>query len=137
MMIMNISRKQVATVSPEDPIAVAARRMDELSTDVVFVTVEGRPLGMVTARDIAVAVAGRGTDPQAPAREIMTGTVAVEEEDYIFTAEQTMSERRVRYLPVVDSLGRLTGLVSYEDVLLHEFADETERGEQERGERAR
>jgi hypothetical protein len=25
MMLMNISRKQVATVSPEDPIAVAAR----------------------------------------------------------------------------------------------------------------
>jgi CBS-domain-containing membrane protein len=59
---------------------------------------------------------------------IMTrNTLAVEEEDYIFTAEQYMSERRVRYLPVVDSSGRLTGLVTYEDLLLHMTSERLER----------
>jgi signal-transduction protein with cAMP-binding, CBS, and nucleotidyltransferase domain len=128
MMIMNIVRRQVAPGAPEDTISLAARRMDELSTDVIFVTVEGRPIGMVTSRDIAIAVAVRGSDPQAPVREIMTrNTLAVEEEDYIFTAEQYMSERRVRYLPVVDSSGRLTGLVTYEDLLLHMTSERLER----------
>ena len=129
MMIMNIVRRQVATVAPEDTISVAAQRLDDLDTDVVFVAVEGRPLGLLTGRDIALAVAARGIDRRAPVSEIMTPhTLAVEEEDYIFTAEQYMTERRVRHLPVVDSLGRMTGMVTYEDLLLHVASERLDGG---------
>ena len=128
MMIAEIARKRVASVAPDETIAAAARRLEEQDTDVLVVTVEQRPCGLVTARQIVLAVAGRGVAPDTPIRDIMThDTLAVEEEDFIFTAEQYMTDRRVRQLPVVDSLGRLSGLVTYEDLLLHMASERLER----------
>ncbi len=77
--------------------------------------------GVVTDRDICIAL---GT------RNQIAGEVRIEEiaqrkvfacnpEDDVHMALQTMREGHVRRLPVVDREGKLAGVVSMDDILLH------------------
>ena len=82
---------------------------------------EHRVSGVITDRDICVAL---GT------RNQLAGEVRVEEivqrkvyscgpEDDIHVALQSMREGHVRRLPVVEGDGKLAGVVSMDDILLH------------------
>lgn len=76
------------------------------------------PIGVITDRDIVVAVVATGADPQmARLADVMTKPVATctEDED-LFSAIETMRERGVRRLPVVNSKGGLAGMVTADDI---------------------
>ncbi|WP_317205095.1 CBS domain-containing protein [Janthinobacterium sp.] len=83
------------------------------------------PVGILTDRDIVVSVIALGLDPASllvgdvMTEELMT---AAEEEDVYETIER-MRFKRIRRLPVVNSLGGLSGIVSADD-LLEFLADE-------------
>jgi CBS domain-containing protein len=82
---------------------------------------EGRVIGVITDRDICVAL---GT------RNRLAGDIKVAEamsrkvysclpEDDIHVALRTMRQGRVRRLPVIAKDGALVGVVSIDDVLVH------------------
>jgi CBS domain-containing protein len=77
----------------------------------------GRPVGILSERDI-VRTAAR--DEQIFGRavgELMTRDVVVGvPHDDVKTVGHTMTERRIRHLPVMDK-GRLVGIVSIGDVV--------------------
>jgi CBS domain-containing protein len=106
---------------PGDTVQEAARLMK--SEDVGPIPVvddrEGRKLvGMITDRDIAVNVVAEGLDPKTTKVEaVMTrDLVTVGPDDDVQKAFDLMSERQVRRLPVVESDGRIVGIIAQADV---------------------
>jgi signal-transduction protein with cAMP-binding, CBS, and nucleotidyltransferase domain len=76
---------------------------------------------VVTDRDICIAL---GEGNRLPA-DIVAGEIATKKvfccqaNDHIRTALRTMGEAKVRRLPVVDIEGKLKGVLSMDDVVLH------------------
>jgi CBS domain-containing protein len=73
--------------------------------------------GMVTDRDLALRVLGRGQGPETPVREAMTRNVSsVKQDDDLDAIEHVMSGQQVRRVPVVDDQGRVLGIVAQADL---------------------
>jgi CBS domain-containing protein len=118
MKLNDLFTRNVVTAGPDEALAGVARRMQDHNVGTVVIVEAGRPVGIITDRDLALALGARGLSPQAPAREVMTRHVlAVPEDTGVFTATRFIQERKVRRLPVVDREDRLVGLVSLDDLL--------------------
>jgi CBS domain-containing protein len=78
-------------------------------------------VGVVTDRDICIALGTRNRLPgEITVGEVTTGKVyACKPDDDIRTALQTMAEMKVRRLPVINMAGKLEGILSMDDVVLH------------------
>jgi CBS domain-containing protein len=96
----------------------AARLMDAENVGSVPVVEDGRLVGMITDRDIAIRVVGGGKDPQSTtvgeiaSRELVT----VDPQQDLDEALRLMAQHQVRRLPVVEEDGRLVGIVAQADV---------------------
>jgi CBS domain-containing protein len=77
------------------------------------------PIGMLTDRDIAIAVVARDLDPRTLAvSEVMTTeVVSVRDDDSVLDALALMRRRGVRRVPVVTRAGLLVGIVTLDDLL--------------------
>jgi len=80
---------------------------------------DDRLKGMLTDRDIVVKVLAQGKDPaQVRAGEIGAGdgkTITIGADDSVDVALRTMTDHKVRRLPVIDD-HRLVGIISQADV---------------------
>jgi CBS domain-containing protein len=85
------------------------------------VDLEGRVNGVITDRDICIALGTRNQRASdVLVRDVMTDRVyACAAEDDIHTALETMEKHQVRRLPVVNLDRKLTGILSIGDVTLH------------------
>jgi CBS domain-containing protein len=111
--------KPVKTVGPKTPLKTAARLMRKHNVGALVVTEQDRPEGIVTDRDIALAVCERDLTPETPIQAVMTVPVeTLRQEEGVYDATRKMMELGVRRLPVVDDMGRVVGLVSLDDLLL-------------------
>jgi CBS domain-containing protein len=79
------------------------------------------PIGVVTDRDICIAVATkRRLASDIPATAAITGDVyTCGPDDRITTALELIKEKKVRRLLVVDENGTLRGILSLNDIVLH------------------
>jgi CBS domain-containing protein len=118
MKLNDLFTRNVITAGPEEALAGIALRMQEYNVGTVVIVDAGRPVGIITDRDLAIALGARGLSPKVPVREVMTRHVlAVPEDTGVFTATRFIQDRKVRRLPVVDREDRLVGLVSLDDLL--------------------
>jgi CBS domain-containing protein len=124
MKIKEICSRVVVVAAPETDLREAARLMRDhhVGALVVIEKRDGatRPVGIVTDRDIVVAVvADEGVRPESLAlRDVMSGELALAQEtDGVFEAVDRMQDSGTRRLPVVDAEGRLVGILSLDDVL--------------------
>ena len=123
---MNIREVMTAnpqTVTPDDSIQSAARIMRDADTGAVPVVDNGRPVGIVTDRDIVIRAVADGGQLDRPIRDIVTGSVVSASPDMSTReAAALMSEHQVRRLPVVEN-NRLVGIVSLGDLAVKEGKD--------------
>ncbi len=78
---------------------------------------EGKPIGVVTDRDIALALATHADLVDHPIAEIMTtNLISVAPSTSISEVAETFSRETVRRLLVVDSGGLLAGVIGWKDV---------------------
>ena len=78
----------------------------------------GRLSGVVTDRDLAVRGLGAGLTPDTPIEAVMTRDVVWASEGVdIFEAATLMAERGCRRLPLLDAEGRVSGILTLDDVL--------------------
>jgi CBS domain-containing protein len=123
MNIRDVMTPNPRTVSPEDTIQNAAQIMRDEDTGAVPVVEAGRPIGMLTDRDIVVRAVADGGQLSRPVRDIVTtGVVCVSPEMSTREANELMSEHQVRRLPVVEG-DRLVGIVSLGDLAVKEGKD--------------
>ena len=109
-----------AVCTPQTSSQDAARMMQDNDCGSLPV-VESRDsmklIGMVTDRDLALRVLGRGLDANTPVREAMTKNVAsVKLEDSLRDIERVMTGQQVRRVPVVDGQDRVVGIVAQADL---------------------
>lgn len=118
-MILNYVRREVVTVQPHEGAREVAGRMVDHQVSAVVVVQHGRPVGVVTHGDLALALADGGNDPrERRIGEFMTRhPVSLREDEGLDRALELMAQHGVRRLPVVDADGRLRGLVSLDDLL--------------------
>ena len=112
--------REVDLTEADESAQVAAQRMNDRNVGTLVVRdEEGAPVGIITDRDLAVRVVGRGLDPlTTTVGELMTGCPqTVEEETSLEAALSVMRSGPFRRLPVVDRDGRLVGLLSLDDIL--------------------
>jgi len=120
MSVGRICSREVDTAEREESVQVAAQRMHARKVGtLVVVDAEGIPIGMLTDRDLAVRVVAAGCDAsQTTVGDVMTPRPATAFVDSaIEDALRIMRTALCRRIPVVDRGGRLTGLVSLDDVL--------------------
>jgi CBS domain-containing protein len=96
---------------------VARTMLDEELGDVV-VAEDDRPIGIVTDRDVALAVARYDDLDGLTAADVMTpDPVTIHEDATAVDLPARMAEGRVRRIPVVDDDGRLVGIATLDDVV--------------------
>jgi CBS domain-containing protein len=118
MKLSELFAKKLVTAAPGESVASIALRMQEHNVGTVVIVEGGRPIGIVTDRDLALALGAQNIALQAPVRSAMTSHVRTIPEDAgIFTATKYMRDYEVRRLPVVNGEGRLVGVVSLDDLL--------------------
>lgn len=119
MKVSKIMTKAAGSCGPSDRLPAAAGVMWKHDCGMVPVVDGNEVVGVITDRDIAIAVASRGV----PAGDISVGEVATRKpvtcrpDDKVETALSKMRKQRVRRLPVVDGEGGLEGVISIADVL--------------------
>lgn len=121
MLVDAIMQTGCATVDRDHTALRAARLMKEKNVgSVVVVDEKGRPVGIVTDRDLALKLMAEGKSPETPVDEIMSHPVfAVSQEALIFDTLREMARRHVHRMPVIDAeTKRLVGMVTAEDALM-------------------
>jgi len=120
MPVRDIARTAVVTAQQEQSAGNLATVMKEESVGSVIIIDEGRPVGIVTDRDLVLQVLEPRADPrETTAGEIMTETpVTLSVEEGIYDATETMYEHAVRRFPVVDADGTVAGIVTLDDFLV-------------------
>jgi signal-transduction protein with cAMP-binding, CBS, and nucleotidyltransferase domain len=122
MHVGQICTRSLVTCNRDTPAAELARRMrDQHVADVLVVEDHaGRlaPVGLVTDRDLVVAVIARGADPnQVRATDLMCSDVeTVHELELVYDAIWHMRKRQILRLPVVNAHGALVGMLTADDV---------------------
>ena len=112
-----LARKAISA-EPHEPLSLAARLMEQENVGAIVVVERDRPVGILTDRDLALAVCLHGATPHDTIQSRMTCPVdTIRDDEGVYTATQKMMELAVRRLPVVDDVGRLVGLVSLDDLL--------------------
>ncbi len=110
---------EVVTAGPQHSIGWVTGLMEQHNVGAIVIVEQQRPVGMVTDRDIAIALGMRERERHDLVRDVMTTQVAtIGQHEGVFKATQFMRERGVRRLVVVDDLGRVIGLISLDDLLL-------------------
>lgn len=123
MHIRDVMTPNPRTVTPNDTIQSAARVMRDEDTGAVPVVENGRAIGMLTDRDIAIRAVADGSQPNRPVRDIVTGAIVTATPDMSTRqAAQLMSEHQIRRLPVVEN-ERLVGIISLGDIAVKEGKD--------------
>ncbi len=120
-MIGAIGTRPAITASPDTTIREAAHRMRTRKVGaLVVVDGRGEPLGILTDRDITVNVVAQGSDPSSVrvGSLVKRRPIVIREDAGILDATKLMSRRGVRRLPVVDRAGKVTGMVSLDDLLM-------------------
>lgn len=120
MKVSQVMTADVITIEPGATLTEAARRMRGLDVGPLPVADEGRLVGMLTDRDIAVRATAEGRDPQdTRVSDVMTrDVVCCFEDDDVLQAARAMAQYRKRRLVVVDASGRVVGIVSLGDLAL-------------------
>ena len=123
MNIRDVMTPNPRTVSPDDTIQQAARIMRDEDTGAVPVVENGRPIGILTDRDIVVRAVAEGGQPSRIVRDIVTsGVVSATPDMSTRQANELMSEHQIRRLTVVER-DRLVGIVSIGDLAVKEGRD--------------
>ena len=99
-------------------MAVAAEKLCQGHVGCVIVVRSGKPIGMLTDRDLVVRVLAPGlSSAKTLVSDVVTyAPFVVSASDGIETALRTMREHGVRRVPIVDDDGDLIGIVTADDL---------------------
>ena len=131
----DLMKKAIVYLNPEDTAQTAARLMADSNVGFLPVCEDGKAIGTVTDRDIALRIVREGKAATIPVRDIMThDVIACGPDDSIEEAAEVMAEHQVSRLMINGPDGKLLGIISLSDLpradaesAFHAFQDVTER----------
>lgn len=125
--VKELMEEQIITVSPDDSLAEAARKMKEANCGCLPVGAANKPEGIITDRDIVVRAIAENLDPaDEKVRDYMTYAVKTcKTGDTLAEAAEKMREHGVSRLIVTDGDDHAIGLISFGRILRnHDDTDE-------------
>ena len=119
MKVKDIMTSDLRTCAPETSAAAAAQLMWDADCGILPVVDAGRLVGVITDRDLYIALATRNClASELRVGDVTTGRVVTcEPEDDIHQVMEAMTAQRVRRLPVLGFGGAVIGIVSIDDVV--------------------
>jgi len=124
MKVRDVMIKNVKFCSPETNLATATEVLWKAGCGTLPVVENGRVIGMITDRDVAIALGTRNVKAsEAIVRDVsLPKLFYTTTGDDIHVALQIMGAQKVRRLPVLDHRGALEGILCLDDIVL--FAEE-------------
>jgi CBS domain-containing protein len=125
--ILKRKGNQVTSVNPGTTVIEALRIMSEQNIGSVVVMENDSFLGIMTERDYSrkVILMNRHSS-DTPVGEIMTKEFpSIKQSDTVETCMQLLSEKHIRYLPVIEN-GKLAGIISINDVVTETISNQQE-----------
>ncbi|HIE19020.1 TPA: CBS domain-containing protein [Candidatus Bathyarchaeota archaeon] len=119
MLVKDVMSSPVVTADDDAPVSDVAKLMKKHNIGCVIISDKnGRPVGIMTERDIVERVVAKNILPgEIKAKEIMsTPLVTIDAEKTISDAAREMSRLNIRRLAVMYK-GELTGIISSKDIL--------------------
>ncbi|SNR82173.1 CBS domain-containing protein [Desulfurobacterium atlanticum] len=125
MPIKEIMVRNVVTAFPDETLESVVKKLYSKNVGCVVIVEDDKPIGIITDRDVAIR--GFKKAPETPVKEIMTPKViTISEDDGIFELTKKFRNHGIRRIPVVDTTGKLKGIISIDDIfelLVTEFAN--------------
>jgi CBS domain-containing protein len=118
MLVKDVMSSPVVTLEEDETSNKVANLMEENELGCVILTKNGKPVGIITERDLVIRVLAKNLAPDTvKAKEIMTAPLlTIQPEATISEAARRMSRLNIRRLGVVYK-GSLVGLLSSKDIL--------------------
>ena len=120
MKIGQLTQRTVVTADISETLTAAAVRMRAAEISALAVTQDGRPIGVLSERDLTRALA-EGVDPKAAtlAEYVSLELNVARPDDDSQQVASRMLELGVRHMPVVED-SKVIGMISMRDLLLLE-----------------
>ncbi len=117
--VKEIMTREVCTANKNETLLEASKRMLEYGVGSVVIVENGKPIGIVTEKDILYKVVSKNRTPsEVKVEEVMsTPLITVRPTTSLRDAVDIMRKRRIRRLPVVDDNGNLVGIVTDNDII--------------------
>jgi CBS domain-containing protein len=118
--ILQAKGSDVATITKAASLADASAQLRDRGVGALVVSDGGRHIeGIVSERDVvrALAAHGAGALGRSVSSAMTTDVVTCKAGDSVEELMVSMTERRIRHLPVIDGDGLLSGIVSIGDVV--------------------
>lgn len=117
MNIQSVLKQRLVVATPDETVAVAAKRMAEHRIGALLVVKDQRLVGIFSERDIVNRVVAEGRDPKTtPVHEVATkDPVTVPENAKVGECYDILKNRGFRHLPVVNDAGQVVGMISQRD----------------------
>ncbi len=118
MKVKDMMHRGAEFVAPNATLQQIAKKMRDFDVGAIPVCDKGKPVGIVTDRDITIRALANGKDAsKVEAKDVMSRNVVFcrdseEAEDAI----RIMEDNQVRRLPVLDEGQKLVGMVSLGDI---------------------
>jgi len=115
--LKDIMTEDVVTTGKDASVVDTAKLMEEHGVSSVVIENSGKPVGIVTERDMVRKVIIQSRDRDTPVGEIMTSppiTLGMLEE--VTMGATLMVEKGIRRLPIVED-GKLVGMVTAADII--------------------
>lgn len=117
---------EVITIKPGETVSTLLALLAEHRIGAVVVSTDGATVdGIVSERDVVLHLHSTGTSVlDGPVSQIMTSDVTTgSADDDVADLAGTMTEERVRHVPIVDADGRLSAIVSIGDIVKHRLSE--------------
>ena len=117
--ILQTKGSDVVVIAPGSSVRDLVALLEQHNLGAVIVSSDGATMdGIVSERDVVRRLASDEGVLSASVSEVMTEVVhTCHPEDSVESLMSTMTDHRIRHLPVVDAEGRLSGIVSIGDVV--------------------
>jgi CBS domain-containing protein len=118
MKVKDMMHKGAEYVAPNAKLQAIAKKMRDRDIGAMLVCEDGKTLGMITDRDIAIRALANGKDiSTTEARDVMSRSVVFcRDNEEAEDALRIMESKKVRRLPVLNEDGKLVGMVSLGDI---------------------
>jgi CBS domain-containing protein len=111
-------RRNVVVISPKDSVKKAASLMASKDIGCIVSVETGKPVGIMTERDILKKVTAKGTDPESiNVGDIMTrDIISIDSQRTVEEAVDLLEKKRIKRLPVIEK-NNLMGIVTLTDLI--------------------
>jgi CBS domain-containing protein len=119
MPVGDLGPDDVVTANRDATLGDVAETLASENVGTVVIAEDEQSVGLVTDRDVALAVGSGGGDVTLQSVEAVMSEdpVTIRADEEAVEISRTIGEHRVRRVPIVDENGDLAGIVSVDDVV--------------------